>query len=220
MWMGNGEECGASLFLENKSHRRMKSFWDERYAAQEYVYGETPNAFFKAQLEKLSPGRLLLPCEGEGRNAVFAAQMGWEGEAVDQSEVGRDKALRLAERKGVHFNYQICDWNEAHYPAESFDAIALIFAHLPASIRAIAHQQLIPYLKPGGTLILEGFNPQQLQYQTGGPKDPSMLFTETILRQDFAELELLELYENEEELDEGPYHSGKAAVIMLVGRKG
>ena len=198
----------------------MKSFWDERYAAQEYVYGETPNAFFKAQLEKLSPGRLLLPCEGEGRNAVFAAQMGWEVEAFDQSEVGRDKAFRLAKRKAVQINYQICDWSEASYPAESFDAIALIFAHLPAALRATAHQQLIPYLKPGGTLILEGFNPRQLQYQTGGPKDPSMLFTEAMLQQDFAELELLELYETEEELDEGPYHSGVAAVIRLVGRKG
>ena len=198
----------------------MKSFWNERYAAQEYVYGETPNAFFKAQLEKLSPGRLLLPCEGEGRNAVFAAQMGWEVEAFDQSEVGRDKAFRLAKRKAVQINYQICDWSEASYPAESFDAIALIFAHLPAALRATAHQQLIPYLKPGGTLILEGFNPRQLQYQTGGPKDPSMLFTEAMLQQDFAELELLELYETEEELDEGPYHSGVAAVIRLVGRKG
>ncbi len=95
----------------------MKSFWDERYAAPEYVYGETPNAFFKAQLEKLSPGRLLLPCEGEGRNAVFAAQMGWEVAAFDQSEMGRDKALRLAERKAVQINYQICDWSEASYPA-------------------------------------------------------------------------------------------------------
>lgn len=198
----------------------MKSFWDERYAATEYVYGETPNAFFKAQLEKLSPGRLLLPCEGEGRNAVYAAQMGWEVEAFDQSEAGRDKALRLAESKSVQLNYQVCDWSEARYPAASFDAIALIFAHLPADIRKAAHQQLIPYLKPGGTLILEGFNPRQLQYQTGGPKDPAMLFTEAILRQDFADLELLELYETEEELDEGLYHSGRAAVIRLVGRKG
>ena len=197
----------------------MKSFWDERYAAQEYVYGETPNAFFKAQLEKLSPGRLLLPCEGEGRNAVFAAQMGWAVEAFDQSEKGRDKALRLAEHRAVQINYRICDWSEASYSAESFDAIALIFAHLPATIRAVAHQQLIPYLKPGGTLILEGFNPQQLQYQTGGPKDPTMLFTEAILRQDFAELELLELYLTKEELDEGPFHNGVAALIRLVGRK-
>ncbi len=198
----------------------MKSFWDERYAAPEYVYGETPNAFFKSQLERLSPGLLLLPCEGEGRNAVFAAQMGWAVAAFDRSEMGRDKALRLAERKAVQINYQICDWSEASYPAESFDAIALIFAHLPAAIRAAAHQQLIPYLKPGGMLILEGFNPQQLQYQTGGPKDSTMLFTEAILQHDFAELELLELYETEEELDEGPYHSGVAAVIRLVGRKG
>ena len=198
----------------------MKTFWDERYSAAEYVYGESPNAFFKAQLGKISPGRLLLPCEGEGRNAVYAAQMGWEVVAFDQSEMGRDQALRLAERKAVQINYQICDWNEASYPEESFDAIALIFAHLPATIRAAAHQQLIPYLKPGGMLILEGFNPQQLQYQTGGPKDPTMLFTEAILRQDFAELELLELYETEEELDEVPYHSGRAAVIRLVGRKG
>ncbi|AEE52382.1 class I SAM-dependent methyltransferase [Haliscomenobacter hydrossis] len=197
----------------------MKTFWDERYSSAEYVYGESPNAFFKAQLEQLTPGTLLLPCEGEGRNAVFAAGKGWLVEAFDQSEAGRTKALQLAERKGLNIHYQIGDWLEMTYPEASFDVIALVFAHLPAALRTAAHQQVIPYLKPGGVLILEGFNKAQLQYQTGGPRDLAMLFSEAELRHDFAALDILELYETEVELDEGVFHQGKAAVIRMVGRR-
>lgn len=77
----------------------MSQFWNERYSQAEYVYGETPNVFFAAQLDKLSAGTIILPCEGEGRNAVYAASQGWEVKAFDASEAGQKKALLLAEKK-------------------------------------------------------------------------------------------------------------------------
>jgi hypothetical protein len=48
----------------------MKEFWNERYANEEYAYGEEPNEFFKQELARLQPGRILLPADGEGRNGV------------------------------------------------------------------------------------------------------------------------------------------------------
>jgi hypothetical protein len=63
----------------------MNNFWDERYADEEYVYGTTPNQYFKQELEKLTPGKILLPGEGEGRNAVFAATQGWKVTARSKS---------------------------------------------------------------------------------------------------------------------------------------
>ena len=72
----------------------MKDFWNQRYAADEYAYGTAPNAFFKAVLDPLPPGRILLPAEGEGRNAVYAAKLGWEVVAFDQSEGGQKKAMK------------------------------------------------------------------------------------------------------------------------------
>src|ERR1035438_2511533 len=55
-----------------------KQNWDERFSSEEYVYGTEPNVFLKEQLSKLSPGRLLMLGEGEGRNAVYAAKMNWQ----------------------------------------------------------------------------------------------------------------------------------------------
>ena len=57
----------------------MKEFWDTRYAEIDFAYGKTPNTFFKDSIDKLTPGKLLLPADGEGRNAVYAATKGWDG---------------------------------------------------------------------------------------------------------------------------------------------
>ena len=72
----------------------MNNFWNERYSAHEYAFGTEPNVFFAGELRKLPrPGHILFPCEGEGRNAVYAAEQGWTVEAFDLSEMGKRKAL-------------------------------------------------------------------------------------------------------------------------------
>ena len=73
----------------------MKEFWNARYSQKEYVYGINPNQYFEQQLRKLKQGQILLPAEGEGRNAVFASEQGWEVDAFDISESGKGKALKL-----------------------------------------------------------------------------------------------------------------------------
>ena len=79
----------------------MKQFWDQRYAENETVYGFTPNQFFKQFIDGRKPGSILLPAEGEGRNAVFAARLGWEVDAFDSSSVARKKALDFAAKENV-----------------------------------------------------------------------------------------------------------------------
>src|SRR5680860_1842183 len=86
----------------------MDDFWNERYGIEEYVYGTEPNQFYKELLKKLSPGKILFPAEGEGRNAVFAAQNGWDVTAFDSSTEGKKKAEKLAAAKGVSVKYIIC----------------------------------------------------------------------------------------------------------------
>ncbi len=83
----------------------MKDFWNERYAAREYVYGKKPNQYFKKNIDGLTPVKILLPCKGEGRNAVYAAQKGWDVEAIDFSVEGKKKALSLALKNNVSINY-------------------------------------------------------------------------------------------------------------------
>ena len=197
----------------------MSNLWDERYAQTEYFYGEEPNMFFVEQLKTLKQGKIILPCEGEGRNAVYAASCGWEVEAFDASEAGKIKAMQLASRKGLKFNYTIGDAMAITYPENSFDVVAFIFAHFPVAIRKQIHQKAITWLKPGGKVIMEAFNPKQLPNSPGGPKDLSMLYTEDVLSDDFSTLKVDLNYSQQTVLKEGKHHDGIAEVIRFVGIK-
>lgn len=197
----------------------MSNFWNERYSEEEYVYGEEPNVFFAEQLEKLPAGKIILPCEGEGRNAVYAASQGWEINAFDASEAGRVKALQLADKKSVIIDYAVEDALSVNYPENSADAVAFIYAHFPPSIRKQIHQKAITWLKPGGRIILEAFNPQQLNNHSGGPKELSMLYTEEIIKEDFEGLKIELIQTTQTTLNEGKYHEGNADIIRFVGVK-
>lgn len=198
----------------------MKDMWEERYAADEYAYGEEPNAFFKACLDRLpTSGRLLLPGEGEGRNAVYAARQGWKVDAFDFSAAGRKKGLRLAERHGVHIEYEVADYETAHIEPGAYDAVALIFTHKHESIRRRVHRRLASALKPGGHLFLEAYSPDQLAYGTGGPSNAQLLYAVEDLREDFSDLEIVELEKVDAEIQEGLYHTGLASVVRLIARR-
>lgn len=198
----------------------MKTFWDERYQQDTYAYGTAPNAFFAAKLAMIKgKGTLLLPGEGEGRNALYAAQLGWKVHAFDFSEQGRGKALQLFADACVEVQYDLMDFNHLILPPAAYDAIGLVFVHLPSTIRQMVHHQLMASLKPEGWLIAEWFSKNQLSLDSGGPKDPDMLYNEALLREDFAPLKIELLESHETHLDEGPYHQGRASVLRLVARK-
>lgn len=197
--------------------------WDERYRQPGYAYGELPNVFFKQELDRLKPGTILLPAEGEGRNAVYAATRGWTVFAFDQSREGQRKALQLASRKGVTLNYQVSTGTLPYQPGQ-FDAVALIYAHFSDDIRSSLHQQLAGFVKPGGVIILEAFSKKHLPYVTqnpgvGGPKEVSLLLSLDEIQTDFSDFEPLQLSEEIIQLQEGHYHNGTGSVLRFVGRK-
>lgn len=198
--------------------------WNERYRNDAFAYGEQPNNYLKEQLEKLTPGKILFPAEGEGRNAVFAATLGWTVSAFDISDEGKSKALRLAEKNKVTIDYQVGELETFNYAAGQFDAIALIYAHFPADIKSVYHKTLDTYLHSGGIIVFEAFSKKHIDYlakneKVGGPKDIAMLFSIDEIESDFSNYEIIELVEKEIELSEGVFHNGKGSVIRFVGRK-
>lgn len=197
----------------------MKEFWNERYGEKAYAYGEHPNVFLAEQLRTLPLGKIILPCEGEGRNAVFAAELGWETFAFDQSEAGKLKSDALATRRRVSIQYVVHDALEVTYEPAAFDVVAFIFAHFPAAIRQQIHRRAVGWLKPGGRIMVEAFHPKQLNFQSGGPKELSMLYTPSMLQDDFESLTVEHLETTETILSEGKYHAGKAVVTRFVGIK-
>jgi hypothetical protein len=193
--------------------------WDERYRTDTYAYGKDPNLFFSTQLEMIVPGRLLLPGEGEGRNAVYAASRGWSVDAFDQSAFGKIKALALAGELGVEIRYRVCAMEDFPFGQDQYDAVGLIFFHLDPARRALLHRKACESLKPGGSLILEAFHKEQLNRNSGGPQSPELLFDEGALASDFESLEIRLLEKNEIMLDEGSFHRGEAAVVRFLGIK-
>jgi cyclopropane fatty-acyl-phospholipid synthase-like methyltransferase len=197
----------------------MKEIWNNRYSQKNFAYGEKPNEYFKQELLKLKPGRILLPAEGEGRNAVFAAKNKWETHAFDFSLAAKEKALNLASQQNVVIKYDIAEFEDFQAPCQCFDAIAIIFGHFPANKRNLYHNKMIKLLRPGGTFILEGFSKEQINNNSGGPKNIDMLFSEEEIREDFKEMNKIHIEIKNTMLDEGKFHNGKASVIRMIAIK-
>ena len=195
----------------------MKQFWNDRYSEEEFVYGVEPNEFLKLELDKLSVSNILLPAEGEGRNAVYAASKNWKVTAFDYSDSGKAKTMLLAEKYNVKLDYSITDYNAVNFPENTFDVIALIYAHTPDWKEV--YTKLFKYLKPNGTLILELFNKKQINNSSGGPKDESMLINKEDLAPLLSSFSQVKVWEDTCELDEGKYHSGFSNVVRCVAKK-
>jgi SAM-dependent methyltransferase len=195
----------------------MKSFWEERYSREEFAYGTLPNKFFKEQIDKIKPGKLLLIGEGEGRNAVYAAKLGWVVDARDFSEEAKKKALRLAEINNVFINYDVENLDNFVPIKDFYDAAGLIFIHLENQLRDKVHTKCIESLKPGGKIILEAFEKEQFGRKSGGPQNPDLLYTLEDIKTNFSVLRTELLIKDIKNLDEGEFHSGEAAVIQYVG---
>ncbi|MBS1551123.1 MAG: class I SAM-dependent methyltransferase [Bacteroidetes bacterium] len=198
--------------------------WNDRFSKDEFAYGEEPNNYLKEQLTKLIPGTILFPAEGEGRNAVYAAKLGWTVSAFDISREGKNKAAKLAEKNNVTIDYRVGELQALDFKTGQFDAVALIYAHFPAEIKSQYHKLFDKYLKNNGIIIFESFSKKHIDYVTanekvGGPKDIESLFSIDEIKSDFPDYEIIELAEKEIELNEGLYHNGTGSVIRFTGRK-
>ena len=201
-----------------------KNMWDARYRQAEFAYGVNPNEYFKEHLLHLKPGKILLGAEGEGRNAVYAAKLGWKVSAFDISIEGKNKALQLAKQQNVHIDYRVGSLPDLGFETAQFDAIGLIYAHFPPHLWDAYFPILNKALKQGGRVIFEAFGKGHLPYreknnQVGGPGAIEMLFAIEDVQQHFPNYQVLELLEQEVELSEGLGHKGVGSVTRFLGVK-
>jgi len=196
------------------------SVWDERYSGDGYFYGTEPNAFLISQQELLKPGlRCLAVADGEGRNGVWLAEQGLDVLSLDASPVAQEKAKRLAQTRGVAMRFEQADllgWRSD----ERFDVVAAIFIQFVGpELRPVQFENLKRHLKPGGLLLLHGYTPRQLEYKTGGPSQAENLYSEAMLRELCADMDILHLCEHDSIIREGAGHSGMSALIDVVAKR-
>lgn len=197
------------------------SRWDARYAQEGFLFGERPNAFLSRQKNRLQARhRALAVADGEGRNGVWLAEQGLEVTSLDGSSVAQAKARRLAENRGVILQLELADIGQWAWPEREFDVVAAIFVQFAApALRTSMFEGMRRSLKPGGLLLLEGYRPEQIAFGTGGPAIVENLYTEPMLREAFAGMEILELSSYDAVIEEGVGHSGMSALLDLVARQ-
>ena len=201
------------------------AFWDERYRTDAYIYGEQSTPYLVAQRERLRPRTTaLVPGDGEGRDGVWLAEQGLDVTTVDVSAEGVRKALELAQRRGVTLAAVQADLTTWDWPVAAFDLVASIYLHLPPAARAAVHRRMAEALRPGGLLVIEAFRPEQVRFReaygsVGGPQAVEMMMTEAMLREDFADLDVVELASEETDHGNDGAHRGRAAVVRGVFRR-
>lgn len=200
-----------------------EAFWSGRYrdAGDDHLFGTAPNKFLAAQADYFGAGMSVLAvADGEGRNSVWLAEQGCAVTATEISDVALAKAAKLARGRHVVVDFVQVDIFNWDWPHAAFDAVVGIFIQFagPAEQpRQMAGMKQA--VKPGCLLFLQDYTPKQLEYRTGGPSTVENLYSEALLRELFADWEIVLLHEHEDLIEEGRAHSGRSALIDLIARK-
>ena len=189
--------------------------WNERYSGPELVWGAGPNQFVAAELADLPPGTAMDLGTGEGRNAIWLAERGWQVTAVDFSVAGLDRAARLAAERGVTVNWVQADlltWRSAE---AGYDLVLVAYIHLPPAAIARVLRNAADAVAPGGTLLVIGHDRDNIDRGYGGPQDPDRLYTLAALT---AELDGLVIRRAEQVLRHVPTPEGERTAIDALVR--
>jgi len=196
-------------------------FWDQRFAAPEYIFGTEPNRFLASHADRFRAGDEVLDVAcGEGRNSVWLARQGCKVTGIDISPLALEKARRLAEEHRVKVDWQQGDVRALDWAGARFDAIVCIFIQFAApEDRARLFDGFRDALKPGGIVVLQGYTARQLEYRTGGPGDLAHLYSLDMLQAAFSAFDVQLLVEHDDVLAEGTKHVGRSALVDLIARK-
>ena len=194
--------------------------WNKRFSTENYVFGKQVNHYLAAQKDRLHPGKVLAIADGEGRNSVWLAQQGMQVDAFDFSQIAIDKAQQLANENAVSVNYMCSDWQNFAWNEKTYDYVVGIFFQFadPQSRAEIFHRMDLS-LKPGGLMIIQGYAPKQMEFNTGGPGVLENLYTEELIHSSFSNYQILDSCTYEKYIEEGDGHVGMSALIGFVGKK-
>ena len=194
--------------------------WNSRFSTEEYLFGEQPNQFLKEQHRFFQGGKALSIADGEGRNSVWLAKQGITVDAFDFSPIAVEKAYQLAQRNEVSVNFQCASWQDFVWQQEYYDyVVGIFFQFVNPAKRAKLFQKMLPTLKVGGLMILQGYGKEQLLFKTGGPGELDHLYDELLMRELLPNFEFLHLTTYQTTIQEGSGHHGMSSLVGVVAKK-
>ena len=121
--------------------------------ARARTLNEQPNALLVETVQGRKPGTALDADMGEGRNAIYLAQQGWQVTGVDVAEKALAYAQNRAAKLGVKITTEVADMAKYDWGTNQWDLIVLSYA----GGRDYA-ARVMRALKPGGIVVLEAFH--------------------------------------------------------------
>jgi SAM-dependent methyltransferase len=152
-----------------------REIWNDRYASKELVWSAGPNELFASEVRHLDPGKALDVACGEGRNAIWLAEQGWDVTGVDFSDVAVEKGRQIATRRNVNVTWIAEDVSAWKLPKYEFDLVAVLYLHTSAGERDQWLENVINAVKPSGTFLYIAHDPDNIENGVGGPQDPAFL---------------------------------------------
>lgn len=149
--------------------------WNKRYAEAELVWSAGPNTLLAEELAGMPPGTALDAACGEGRNALWLAEQGWQVTAMDFSDVAIEKGRAIARRRGLTLDWQVADLARDPLPTGAFDLVVVLYLHTDPVERALWLPRLVAAVAPGGTFFYLGHDPENIEHGVGGPQSPDLL---------------------------------------------
>lgn len=195
------------------------SFWNEKYQNSEYLYSSEPNVFLRKSVSNLSARKALMPGDGDGRNGLWLAHQGWSVEAFDFSEVAVKKANTSASEKNLPYRSEVLAAENFQVVDGRYDIVAIIFLHLPKETMKTLLKKSTESLKENGTLLIQVFSQDQLDLNSGGPKDINLLYRPEDFRWLEDSFKTFFVEQVDCALSEGPLHTGKASVVNVIAKK-
>lgn len=197
-----------------------RNTWNQRFATEQYIFGEEHNAYLRSKVAHLHKGSALAVADGEGRNGVWLAEQGLHVNAFDFSENAIPKARLLAERRSQSVNWLCCAWQSFDWTASRYDnVVGIFFQFVAPQDRTELFIKIDKSLKSGGTLIIQGYTAAQLEYNTGGPGKLDHMYDEAMMREAFVDYDIIDLQTYEAQLDEGQAHKGMSGLLGMTARK-
>lgn len=192
--------------------------WDDRYRSRDLVWGAGPNRAFADAVAGLPVGRALDLACGEGRNAIWLAEHGWQVTAVDFSEVALERGRGLAAQRGVAVDFRNEDVRTWVPPRRAFDLVALLYLHIPSEDLRRLHAHAADAVAPGGTLIILGHDRQNLEHGHGGPQDADRLLVPDIVAAEVGDLQVVETRTITREVAADPPATALDALVRATRR--
>ena len=186
---------------------RDRDFWNSKYNDPKFEFNRQPSRLLVEAVRRWHPRLAIDLGMGEGRNAIYLAQQGWQVTGADLSDVAVAQAKAHAAKVGIKLDAVIDSLDHYDFGRARWDLIALFYVHAwyhGAKPRAV--ERLRNALKPGGLLVIEGF-----------AGDEKFMFQPDELLRDFSDLRILRYEDVEEEADWAP--GRKSHIVRLVAQK-